>query len=731
MKMKRLLWAFMMIAALALLAGCGGGGGTSLMIGGDRATQDAINDLIQNLEDAEGERDTAQGERDAANATLTTLMGALGAASTSAADLTAAVTALEGMRDGYQGRVNAATMAIDTALGMDATGDLAADIATLHGMLTSTEGDRQTAQDALDALQMALGADSTSEADLTAAVTELEGMRNAYRMIVNAVRTELGVAADADQATILAEIMRLAESANPFAVAQAQRDIAAAASASSVAAVTEATEKSELLGADDTRGVSATAMANAQAVLDARTTVTEDVNEAAGALDRLKSTREGVDETDDLSADLIKALDAAIVVAEAAVTTTEEQRDSRELRRALEEVEGDDADDPMTAADHASRVAMAVGGALMPTTSTDGSGVRVNFVTAVTAADPTATPPVLRGPTGRPAGEAMYEQRDAREDTWEDIVGSNKVMGGFRLASAADDTDPVRAASFAGMPVYSLDAITLAADGTVSGTLPTVADGTELPGTYMGIPGTIFCQGVCSFESTEADDVENTLTGNWYFTPTNPDAWYVQAADDAAGNDMYVAETQFARWGYWVTEDADGEATINVYAITGEAATGTTSGTNFSVAAATGDNVTPADNRAEYSGSATGLSLYKEFNPDGTVVDGYPQTGVFNADVDLTARFGDAPTLSGEVTNFRGDAVDSSWKVDFLSAAFADGTVAETDNATAASNAQDGIWTATAYGGDDATARPNGIFGHFNAHFTNGHAAGAYATTKD
>ena len=93
MNMKRLLWGFTLIAATALLAGCGGGGGTSLMVGGERATQ-ALIDALQadrnaqanRADEAERERDArptqqdltdAQGERDAANRILGAIATAL------------------------------------------------------------------------------------------------------------------------------------------------------------------------------------------------------------------------------------------------------------------------------------------------------------------------------------------------------------------------------------------------------------------------------------------------------------------------------------------------------------------------------------------------------------------------------------------------------------------------------------------------------------------------------
>ena len=73
MNMNRILWGFMTIAALALLAGCGGGGGTSLMVdpdgsgprGEERATQALIDALEKDRDDEEMRADTAERERDA------------------------------------------------------------------------------------------------------------------------------------------------------------------------------------------------------------------------------------------------------------------------------------------------------------------------------------------------------------------------------------------------------------------------------------------------------------------------------------------------------------------------------------------------------------------------------------------------------------------------------------------------------------------------------------------
>ena len=55
-------------------------------------------------------------------------------------------------------------------------------------------------------------------------------------------------------------------------------------------------------------------------------------------------------------------------------------------------------------------------------------------------------------------------------------------------------------------------------------------------------------------------------------------------------------------------------------------------------------------------------------------------------------------------------------------------TVAANPAGTTTASAQNGEWSATGYG--KSGERPTGIFGDFNAHFTDGHAAGAYATRK-
>ena len=88
--------------------------------------------------------------------------------------------------------------------------------------------------------------------------------------------------------------------------------------------------------------------------------------------------------------------------------------------------------------------------------------------------------------------------------------------------------------------------------------------------------------------------------------------------------------------------------------------------------------------------------------------------------------------LSGKIEGFTGgDHVNTGWVVTLSSDDFSSGTIASgTAKGSGPGGAgADGAWSANAYGGS-ATARPTGIYGGFNAHFVDGHAAGVYATRK-
>ena len=388
-------------------------------------------------------------------------------------------------------------------------------------------------------------------------------------------------------------------------------------------------------------------------------------------------------------ATLIAALEEAIVEAEEQIEAIEMIRDGVALEYAVADVTGADEDEPMSAADRGQMVAMAIDGALSPMSSADGSGMRVP-----TLAD---TPPE--------ADDAMaVMMNDHTGKTWEEIVGSANVKD-MRIATGEDDTDPVRAASFDGM-TFTLDTPETA---TEMDTFEN--DGKEIDAVYMGIDGTAFCVG----DDCRVDegDGANTVTGSWYFTPEDPMEYYLGITTE--GGTTYMPETLFARFGHWLTVAENGEAIVHTYAMTG----GNTTDLDLTT-------TTLLDESATYEGTAAGMSFHKEVDGDGAPVPGSLESGAFTADVTLTAKFQATPMLGGYINGFEGDAVDPDWRVMLLEGAFEAATLI---GGTTTASGQDGVWSATGYGGDIA-ARPTGISGGFNAHFTDGHAAGAYATRK-
>ena len=138
---------------------------------------------------------------------------------------------------------------------------------------------------------------------------------------------------------------------------------------------------------------------------------------------------------------------------------------------------------------------------------------------------------------------------------------------------------------------------------------------------------------------------------------------------------------------------------------------------------------------ATYSGPAVGISVMTNDKGEGVA------SGHFDADVTLTARFAESPTLGGNIRNFRGSAVNTGWNVVLNQSALADtATLAPGDeNGIAYGGDAAGAWTAQGYGpvrettvdGEMVDHRPDGFFGRFDANMLDGMAAGAYATRKD
>ena len=478
-----------------------------------------------------------------------------------------------------------------------------------------------------------------------------------------------------------------------FVTAQASSDAAGAAGEAAAKAVKDAMGASKLTTLA-VNGDSMVATDNAQAILAARDASVKAVMYAQTALDNAKAAMvhaEALADDDASKASLIAALEAAIMMAESNLEAATENRDGEELEMAVEMVTGDDPEAkgyPMTPADHGKVVAMAIGEALggMSTAAVLPRGKIV-----ATAPDEAMSSDAVR-------------MNDHTGKTWAEIVGAAKISK-MRITRATDTTEEVDVASIAGMTGTAVNSALTDSGGTDG----KYDDGTQTDGSnYNGIPGTAICAGS---DCVVGDD--GKLAGSWFFTPMDGDAWYLLGAPGDDGVTMYAEEMLYAQFGYWLTVDETGVATINRYALV----EGVTENGNF----AAGDDTNNLAGSANYVGPAAGMSVYKTVNADSTIntID----SAAFTATVNLKATFGVGSTLGGTVTDFVGDAV-GDWTVELQSKAFT-GTF---DDGTTVASGRNGVWSATSYG--EANERPTGIFGGFNAHFSDGHAAGVYATRK-
>ena len=488
-----------------------------------------------------------------------------------------------------------------------------------------------------------------------------------------------------------------------FADAQDANDDAVDAGKLASGAETSAMENDDKLTTMEVAGDSTVAMTAAGDILQAQTDAGQAVMDAETALEDAEAAEMAAD---DIAADhpqkasLVQAIDDAIEAAEKALEDATAIRDGDAIKAAVAEVTGgEDADPQGTPRSIANSVGMDIAMALLPAGANDGDGTRV-------------THGGTNGPEDTIADGLKVEMDDRVGHTWAEIVGETTKM---RIANTAQDTNEVDAASIAGMTLASAATETDRSTDAEA----TEDDGLQVDATYKGIPGTAFCVGSDCVVEADADETTDTgrkFTGSWYFTPTDAMAHWVP--DGTA----YVADTLFAQFGHWLTSAAVGDATewtVNTFAISSAA-------TDYSLAAAdTLDDVDDGD-KATYSGTAAGMSVYKTDNAagDGQDID----SGRFTADVTLNASFGATPMIGGHIDNFDGSAV-GDWRVTLENAVLATGG-GTTDEARTVSTGQDGVWSNEAYGGD-ADARPTGVFGGFTAHFSDGHAAGAYATRKE
>ena len=449
-------------------------------------------------------------------------------------------------------------------------------------------------------------------------------------------------------------------------------------------------------------GDSTVAMMNAQAVLDAKRDADQAVVNAQTALTNAETAQMTVTANHADNASLIAALDAAVKVAKTQLAAAMKVADSKALQGYVDMVTGGkDADPQGTARSTATKVGMDIAMALLPTSSDAGSGVRVYHNS------PAAIPDAV-------AKELRVEMDTNLGMTWAMVVGEDKLMD----SRLGDNNANVKIASVAGMTASKLHGTALSDDGGPAGD-GKYADGAITESSnYMGIPGDVYCLGAdCEVDS------DGKLVGSWYFTPQHPKVYYIKNPVAAmAEATPYVAETLYAVFGHWLTPVANDAWAVHTYA---EGKGGVLFDlTTVNAATAT----TLKDTSATYSGTAAGMSVRKMDKADGKGQD--IDSGRFTAKVELTAEFAAKPMLSGTIKSFEGSAVNPDWTVSLSKKELLpNGTLVGGSGATVATG-RDGVWTAESYGGDPMK-RPAGIVGGFNAHFSDGHAAGAYGTQKD
>ena len=247
----------------------------------------------------------------------------------------------------------------------------------------------------------------------------------------------------------------------------------------------------------------------------------------------------------------------------------------------------------------------------------------------------------------------------------------------------------------------------------------------EIEGMFHGIPGTFTCAVTCTVVSDDMGML-SMLTSDWTFTP----------ADQEMGADPYMVagvgmDDFYLDFGYWIVEGPGAEYAVGTYATSKELVT--------TLAEITGT--------AEYAGPATGLYMHKRVGADGKPASAV--SGQFTALATLMATFGQAADMSippnmldsitGTVSDFRnadGDMI-ADWTA-MLMVGVDDSNAARTSNIDV-----NGTFDGTTTGGgewngqfhdarvnaDDGAIAPGAAAGVFDAHFDNGHVAGAFGAT--
>ena len=249
----------------------------------------------------------------------------------------------------------------------------------------------------------------------------------------------------------------------------------------------------------------------------------------------------------------------------------------------------------------------------------------------------------------------------------------------------------------------------------------------EIEGMFHGVPGTFACESGCSVSSNQMA-MFSALGGDWTFTPAEPEMGADPYMVGGVGQDDFYLDI-----GYWIVEGPDDTYMVGTYA---------TSNDDY------GTIVDGIKGTAEYAGPATGLFyMRKRVDADGDPTSAV--SGQFTASAVLMATFNQLDDnsippnmlnhITGTVSDFRnayGDMI-ADWTAMLM--------VRDVDDAARMSNINDaagtfdgsttgdGTWSGRFEGprenADTDPITPTALTGVFDAHFDNGHVAGAFGAT--
>ena len=323
---------------------------------------------------------------------------------------------------------------------------------------------------------------------------------------------------------------------------------AAAALMAGEQAEKDAIKYAGMLTAEDVKGDSAMAVANAQKIIDAEMAANQAVMDADDALSDAmdaKTAAEALPEDDAGRAGAIAAAERAIEDATADKAAAQAILDKNPLTTGTTDrtPEVDSLKEAVEAVKGANR--LAEGYPMMP--AAIGKRIAGEVMTAIGAATTAglATNGTIADATSMDG--IMNDGEDIMAMTWAMIAGEDNIM--MKRLGAIDASAGTYTVGNGVLSVASLEGMTatgVAPSGTdLSTTGNTDGVGTA-NGSYKGIPGTVFCLG--GMDGCSVTD--GKLGAGWYFSPNDPMALYV-ANPDMAG--MYMAATMYASYGYWLT----------------------------------------------------------------------------------------------------------------------------------------------------------------------------------